>query len=319
VISQAGHDTATAVGVLSSDSRDLWTDARADLLAASPAGGNAASLRSIESAMIMIALDDISPATREDASWATWAGNGRNRFYDKHQLIVYENGKSGLLGEHSCMDGTPGARLNDFVFSALFTGRIDLVPERTDRTIVDLPHPKELKFQIDGKTTENIEAAAGRFDALVAEYDLEILHHEGYGKNLIKSFNVSPDAWVQLVMQLAFQRMYGRPGACYESAHTRKYRLGRTEVIRSASIESKEWALAMDDSTKTVKEKEALFFIAVNRHLSYAGWAADGQGIDRHLFGLRKVCVPLLAPMLDEADAALDTKRRRTDTRNLSG
>ena len=39
--------------------------------------------------------------------------------------------------------------------------------------------------------------------------------------------------------------MFGRPGVTYESAQTRKYQLGRTEVIRSASKESKDWAEAM--------------------------------------------------------------------------
>lgn len=39
--------------------------------------------------------------------------------------------------------------------------------------------------------------------------------------------------------------MFGRPGVTYESAQTRKYQLGRTEVIRSASNESKAWTEAM--------------------------------------------------------------------------
>jgi carnitine O-acetyltransferase len=83
VIQQAGHDAAPAVGALTSDDRDKWTDAREALIAASP--NNIKSLERIEGAVIIVALDDISPVTREDVSWATWVGNGRNRFYDKHQ------------------------------------------------------------------------------------------------------------------------------------------------------------------------------------------------------------------------------------------
>lgn len=37
--------------------------------------------------MIIVPLDDITPITREDASWASWVGDGRNRFYDKHQRM----------------------------------------------------------------------------------------------------------------------------------------------------------------------------------------------------------------------------------------
>lgn len=32
-----------------------------------------------------------------------------------------------------------------------------------------------------------------------------------------------------------------------------------------------------------------LFRRAIARHLQYAAWAADGQGVDRHLFGLKKM------------------------------
>lgn len=73
------------VGALTGDNRDLWADARQTLLAASPDGRNEELLRKIESAMIVLSLDDTKPVTREDVSWGTWVGDGRNRFYDKHQ------------------------------------------------------------------------------------------------------------------------------------------------------------------------------------------------------------------------------------------
>jgi carnitine O-acetyltransferase len=69
----------------------------------------------------------------------------------------------------------------------------------------------------------------------------------GFGKKLITNCGTSPDATVQLIKQLAFHQMFGRPAVTYESAQTRKFQLGRTEVIRSASNESKAWAEAMLD------------------------------------------------------------------------
>ncbi|KAH9931162.1 uncharacterized protein BXZ73DRAFT_101744 [Epithele typhae] len=41
-------------------------------------------IEEIESAMVIVRLDDYSPATRE-------FGDGRNRFYDKHRVSVFEN------------------------------------------------------------------------------------------------------------------------------------------------------------------------------------------------------------------------------------
>lgn len=85
VIEKAGSSSGLPIGALTSGNRDLWTDARAQLLAASADGTNAKSLEEIESSMIVVCLDDTKPVTREDISWACWVGDGKNRFYDKHQ------------------------------------------------------------------------------------------------------------------------------------------------------------------------------------------------------------------------------------------
>lgn len=84
-----GGATAPALGALTADNRDLWADNREALLRSSPSGKNAEALRKIESAMIVLALDDTKPITREDISRATWVGDGRNRWYDKHQREFY--------------------------------------------------------------------------------------------------------------------------------------------------------------------------------------------------------------------------------------
>ena len=86
IIAHAGSEPSpTPVGALTSDNRDLWTDAREALLMASPSGKNAQLLKKIEGAMIILALDDTKPVTREEISWSTWVGDGRNRWFDKHQ------------------------------------------------------------------------------------------------------------------------------------------------------------------------------------------------------------------------------------------
>jgi carnitine O-acetyltransferase len=56
---------------------------------------------------------------------------------------------------------------------------------------------------------------------------------------MIKTFGVSPDSWAQMIIQLAYARLlraHGklREGGTYESATTRKFNKGRTEVIRCA-------------------------------------------------------------------------------------
>jgi len=45
----------------------------------------------------------------------------------------------------------------------------------------------------------------------------------GYGKDWIKSAKCSPDAFIQMALQLAYYKLYGHLVATYESASTRRY------------------------------------------------------------------------------------------------
>lgn len=90
--------------------------------------------------------------------------------------------------------------------------------------------PKKLSFELSSKSLAAIKAATVQFDALAAKHDLQVVTYEGYGKSLIKKFSVSPDAYAQMAIQLAYYKMYGFSGATYESAGTRKFIHGRTET-----------------------------------------------------------------------------------------
>ncbi|KAG6914481.1 hypothetical protein DXG01_017031 [Tephrocybe rancida] len=289
-IRETATEPGVPIGALTSDNRDKWTHAREALLALP---GNTEKARLVESAMIVLCLDDAAPITREEISWAAWVGDGKNRWYDKHQLIVFENGRSAFLGEHSCMDGTPTLRMNEFVLASLAKGKADLGPAATPKTGLDIPAPTELVFATDAKVQGLVKEAEERFHELVGAHDLHVQHYEGYGKSLIKTHRISPDAWAQLTKQLAFHKMHGRVGVTYESAQTRKYQKGRTEVIRSVSNEAKAFVEGMlshphAHGANAQKVRE-LFRAAAERHMRYAGWAADAQGVDRHLFGLKKL------------------------------
>ncbi|KZP01384.1 acyltransferase ChoActase/COT/CPT [Calocera viscosa TUFC12733] len=281
IYAAAGTEKATPVGSLTSAPRDFWATGREALLSSS--GINEAALQAIDSAVIVVALDEGRPVTREEIGWACWAGDGRGRWYDKHQFIVFDNGRSGFLGEHSAMDGTPTLRMNEFVLAALAAGKFpDAAPTDGEGNA-----PEELVFELDDNVRGMIKESERMFDEVMAKHDMHVLQYSGYGSDLIKQHKTSPDAWAQLVMQLAWHMAFGRPGVCYESCQTRKFRRGRTEVIRSASSESKAFAEAMLDPTVSDLRRKYLFGKAAKRHLEYATLAANGMGVDRHLLGLR--------------------------------
>jgi len=77
---------------------------------------------------------------------------------------------------------------------------------------------------------------------------IDFLHlvtdYAGYGKNLIKKFKMSPDAYAQMAIQLAYYRLKGTVRATYESAQTRKFLAGRTEA-RGAAVEGGGWCTTL--------------------------------------------------------------------------
>lgn len=142
------------------------------------------------------------------------------------------------------LDGTPTLRMNDFVLSSLDKGKIDLELPAEERNTEPLV-VEEIKFVTDKKIEESVTKALEGFSQVMGEHELKVAHFDKYGKDTIKNFKVSPDAWAQMAKQLAYGKMFGKPAVTYESAQTRKFKLGRTEVIRSASKESKAFVDAM--------------------------------------------------------------------------
>ena len=88
-------------------------------------------------------------------------------------MIVYDNGRSGFLGEHSCMDGTPTLRMNEFVLASIAGGVANLGPTRANAS--RLPGVEELVFELDDKVQKSIKDAEARFDELVGKHDLKVI------------------------------------------------------------------------------------------------------------------------------------------------
>ncbi|KAF3480496.1 carnitine acetyl transferase [Arthroderma uncinatum] len=274
-----------AVGALTSANRDFWTAARKNLLAASPA--NEAALKTIEGASFIICLDDASPVTLEERAHVYWHGDGANRWYDKPlNFIVNDNGTAGFLGEHSMMDGTPTHRLNDYVNQLIFSNRLDY---SNPSIRSNLPEPQPISFELNPSVLKDISTATQDFQTVINKHELRVQAFQAYGKGLIKKFKCSPDAYVQMLIQLAYFKMYGKNRPTYESASTRKYKLGRTETTRSVSDNSVAFCKAQADPSVSREELVKLFRSAVAAHSKYTAEASVGKGVDRHLFGLKKL------------------------------
>ncbi|KAL1303865.1 hypothetical protein AAFC00_000320 [Neodothiora populina] len=274
-----------SVGILTTENRDTWTEMRESLIKTNPA--NQTALETIESASFVVCLDDAKPVTLEERAHQYWHGDGSNRFFDKPlQFIVNDNGTSGFMGEHSMMDGTPTHRLNDYVNYLIFNNKLDYDNPSIRSNLAD---PTPIRFELSPENLEDIDRAQAHFTKVIGEHDLRVQAYQGYGKGLIKKFKCSPDAYVQMIIQLAYHKFYGKNRPTYESAATRRFQQGRTETCRSVSTESVAFCDGMADPNVSTEDCRDRLLKAVQAHVEYITAASDGKGVDRHLFGLKKL------------------------------
>ncbi|KAJ3282746.1 Carnitine O-acetyltransferase mitochondrial [Rhizoclosmatium sp. JEL0117] len=272
------------VGVLTTLDRDTWTHARQELLSFSKK--NQLSLDKIETAAFVICLDDSKPTTLEERAMGCWVGDGKNRFFDKSlQFIVFDNAAAGFNGEHSMVDGSPTLRLCDWLLGSLAKGIIN----HGRPTGIKHTAPSKLDFDVSDNIKSFILKAAEKFQTLVDGEELRVLEVKGFGKDAIKELKCSPDAFVQMAIQLAYYKVYGESVATYEAAQTKKFQWGRTETGRSLSSESLRFVQVMQDPGVGLERKAKLGRRAMKAQSQYLAEACDGKGVDRHLLGLRLV------------------------------
>ena len=54
---------------------------------------------------------------------------------------------------------------------------------------------------------EVIERSLSEAQQLISDVDLHLVMHDSYGKGFIKCCNISPDAYIQIALQLAYYRV----------------------------------------------------------------------------------------------------------------
>ena len=277
-----------AVGALTVANRDLWASDYVHLRTLSPS--NAALLDTIHSAAFVLCLDPATPGDFLTTSRFLWHGapNGlRDRWVDKPiQLIVFDSARAGLLGEHSVMDGTPTLAFTDAICNAVADPAFD--HGSPSPSPLSSSAPVELKWTLDSGLERSIARAEKDAAALIKSQAMSVVK-TAYGKRAIKAAQVSPDAWAQLIVQLAYARLlrargWKRQGGTYESATTRRFFKGRTEVIRVVTSESDAFVRAMM-AEDGAEDRKKLFELAAKVHVTNAQAAGRGEGVDRHMFG----------------------------------
>ena len=142
------------LGLLTGNHRDGWAEARIQLLEMNDNEKNRIvhDLETIESSAFVLCLDDENPVSRTECCELYWHGaksSSNNRWFDKSlQIIVAENGKCGIMGEHSMFDGMPTIKLIEHINASTYEKVNDLAPSsENNNTSVTCGDSVEQLFQ----------------------------------------------------------------------------------------------------------------------------------------------------------------------------
>lgn len=69
-----------------------------------------------------------------------------------------------------------------------------------------LPPPERLEWTVEPEIGQRMHLAAKSVDKRIADLDFFVYRYRGYGKTFIKGCKVSPDAYIQLAIQLAYYK-----------------------------------------------------------------------------------------------------------------
>uniref|UniRef100_A0AAQ5Y477 Choline O-acetyltransferase n=1 Tax=Amphiprion ocellaris TaxID=80972 RepID=A0AAQ5Y477_AMPOC len=292
-MAESEEERLPPIGLLTSDGRTEWAESRSVLMREST---NRDSLDMIERCLCLVCLDDSSGPELSDTTRAMLmlhgdgvAKNGGNRWYDKPmQFVIGADGCCGVVCEHSPFEGIVLVQCTEYLLKYMIGSPSKLVRAAS---VSELPAPRRLRWKCTPEVHKLLTSSADKLQRLVRNLDMNIHKFYDYGREFIKKQKMSPDAYIQVALQLAFYRCHGRLVSTYESASIRRFQEGRVDNIRSATPEALAFVKAMTDGKLSTSDTEKMEMLqgAINAQTKYTILAITGMAIDNHLLGLREI------------------------------
>jgi len=301
IVNESRYEDDYPIGVLTTQDRNIWGQGYKRLTRDSQ---NKSNIDKISKSICLICLDqpvevptNYKAAKYESAETSVALAqmlhgggsheNSMNRWFDKIcQFIVNRNGMVGICYEHSGAEGPPVMALCNDVMKIDFQSDPSYTLPKQGNNLAE-----KLTWNLNYDLVDRIELAKDFIDSSSSDLDLKLFKFDDFGKNVPKKYKMSPDAFFQVSLQLAYYRLHMHHPPTYESASIRKFSRGRTEAIRSATPESARYVREMDRNNYTDAEKRALLTKALQAHVQYTIDASNFEAIDRHMLGLKMIAL----------------------------
>jgi carnitine O-acetyltransferase len=155
--------------------------------------------------------------------------------------------------------------------------------DNIDTNVITIP--RKLEWNLTSDLSLALRFGETRLSDLISQNEFSVLEFSGYGSEGMKQMKCSPDAFVQMAFQASYYSLYGKVECTYEPAMTKQYLHGRTEAIRTVSLESNQFVRRFFEDASGV-EKLELLKKACSKHSKTTRECSQGYGQDRHLYAL---------------------------------
>lgn len=251
---------------------------------------NQENFKAIADSLFIVSFNDFSDESEKDRI-KNMLLHPENQFFTKTmQLLFTKNGSVGFNFEHSAIDGVPTLTILNRVIQELSQeAEVGLIDERTSRKSVNLF--SKLEWQISHQLSEKINLAKYAATEELKKFSISHYVFNQFGKESIKQVGISPDAFFHTALAMAQYEVSQSFRSIYEPVAMRAYYQGRTESARSMSMEKRffvEAFFAKELQLDNMELKE-LFKKATVAHGQRLAICQSGNGIERHLFGLKQI------------------------------
>jgi len=220
-IVRSHSSTQQKIGILTALPRPRWANIRRQLATSTV---NAKSLRSIDEALFLVALDlGCRCENRTEAMRNLIFGDFASRWFDKsHQLIVLGDGTAGINRDHSFLDGHPTLRYVQYL-----TSEVDPRCNDSGKAM----HFEMIKWHVDELLSKAISDTELTLAAEAAQFSIDTWDSPELGTEAAKSCGLNADFIMQAAIHMACYKVFGRFINSTEAVHMRHTQSGRYDSI----------------------------------------------------------------------------------------
>lgn len=242
---------------------------------------NRLSLEAVEKAVFVICLDE-DGLDEVTFGAGVVAGDAGNRWFDKSLQLICSGDQMGVSLEHSGCDGSVWAYMLNQVDQQLERDA------RSPRPADGSPHIRQLEWRVDGDLAARLVIVRDDFGAWGDSLSFSQRRIPSVSKGGIKARGCGPDSFIQILFQNAFYRQAGTFRSFYEAVSARTFYQGRTESVRTCTLQSAAFIRALEAGARKEELREK-FWAACAAHGEDIARCKQGLGCERHFTGLRAI------------------------------